>query len=220
MTFSIGFCFLPGKTKQDFIWAFQCFQELGINPGVIVMDGDQAQKNASEEVFPYAPTLLCVWHVNQCVLANCKSIVGDKDWEVFEVVWRTVIQAPTIEQFDQHWLQFQTQYTTPKTQQCIAYLQKEWLKEGQRERLVKAWTDQYLHFGIRVTSRAEGAHAYIKRYLGGKKTKGDLYSSWLLIEAAIINQITAISTRTSIQQDRAPLNIDKKLYQGCFGVVT
>jgi hypothetical protein len=53
-----------------------------------------------------------------------------------------------------------------KTQQCVSYLQNEWLKEGQRERLVEAWTNQYLHFGIRVTSRAEGAHAYIKRYLG------------------------------------------------------
>jgi ribosomal protein L20 len=69
-------------------------------------------------------------------------------------------------------------------------------------------------------SQAEGAHAYIKRYLGGKKTKGDLYSLWLRIEAAIINQIIAISTCTSILQDQAPLNIDKKLYQGCFGFIT
>ena len=220
MTFSIGFCFLLGETKEDFIWAFQCFQGLGINPTVIVMDGDQAQKNVSEEVFPYAPTLLCIWHVNQCVLAKCKSIVGDENWPAFEAAWRTVIQARTIEQFDKHWLEFQTQYSTPKTQQCVTYLQNEWLKPGQRERLVEAWTNQHLHFGIRVTSRVEGAHAYIKRYLGGKKTKGDLYSSWLLIEAAVINQVTAVSTRTAIQQDRAPLDIDKKLYQGCFGVIT
>jgi hypothetical protein len=220
MTFSIGFCFLPGETEQDFIWAFQCFQELGITPAVIVMDGDQAQKNASEEVFPDTPTLLCIWHVNQCVLAKCKSIVGHEDWPEFEAAWRTVLQAPIIEQFDKQWLAFQTQYSKPKTQQCVVYLQNEWLKEGQKERLIDAWTNQYLHFGVRVTSRAEGAHAYIKRYLGGKKTKGDLYSSWLRIEAAVINQITAVSTRTSILQDRAPLNIDKKLYQGCFGVIT
>ena len=102
----------------------------------------------------------------------------------------------------------------------MTYLQNEWLKEGQRERLIEAWTSQYLHFGIRVTSRVEGAYAYIKRYLGGKKTKGDLYSSWLLIEAAVINQITAVLSRTSLQQDRAPLDIDKKLYQGCFEVIT
>ena len=69
----------------------------------------------------------------------------------------------------------------------MTYLQKEWLKPGQRKRLVEAWASQYLHFGIRVTSRAEGAHAYIKRYLRGKKTKGDLYSLWLLIKAAIVN---------------------------------
>ena len=79
MTFSIGFCFLPGETQQDFTWAFQCFKELGISLGVVVIDGDQAQKNTLEAVFPYAPTLLCVWHVNQCVLANCKSVVRDKD---------------------------------------------------------------------------------------------------------------------------------------------
>ena len=168
MTFSIGFCFLLGETQQDFTWVFQCFQELGIKPVVIVMDGDQAQKNVSEEVFPDAPTLLCIWHVNQCVLAKCKSIVGHKDWPAFEAAWHTVIQAHIIEQFDKYWLDFQTQYSTPKTQQCVTYLQNKWLKPGQRERLVEAWTSQYLHFGIRVTSRAEGAHAYIKRYLGGK----------------------------------------------------
>jgi hypothetical protein len=43
------------------------------------MDGNQAQKNALEEVFPYALTLLYIWHVNQCVLAKCKSILGDED---------------------------------------------------------------------------------------------------------------------------------------------
>jgi hypothetical protein len=220
MTFSIGFCFLPGETKEDFIWAFQCFQDLGINPAIIVMDGDQASRNASEEVFPNTPILLCIWHVNQYILTKCKSIVGNEDWPVFEATWRTVIQAKTIEQFDKYWLQFQTQYLTPKTQQCVIYLQNEWLKPGQRERLVEAWTNQYLYFGTRVTSYIEGAHAYIKRHLGGKKTKGDLYSSWLLIEAAVINQVTAISARTAIQKDRAPLDIDKKLYQGCFGVIT
>jgi hypothetical protein len=69
----------------------------------------------------------------------------------------------------------------------VTYLRNEWLKPGQSEHLVEAWTSQYLHFGIRVTSRVEGAHAYIKRYLKGKKTKGDLYSSWLLIKATVIN---------------------------------
>ena len=114
------------------------------------MDGDQAQKNASEEVFPFAPTLLCIWHVNQCILANCKSIVGEEEgsWKAFEAAWRTVIQARTIEQFDKQWLEFETQYLVPQTQQCVIYLQNEWLRPGQKECLVKAWTNQYLHFSI------------------------------------------------------------------------
>lgn len=220
-TFSIGFCFLPGEKQEDFKWAFQCFQELGINPRAVIMDGDQAQKNASEEVFLYAPTLLCIWHVNQCVLAKCKNQVGEENWKAFEAAWQSVIQARTVEQFDSSWLEFKTKYSlNPETQYCVTYLQNEWLKPGQKERLVEAWTNQYLHFGIQVTSCVEGAHAYLKRYLGGKKSKGDLFTAWLWIEAAIINQITAISTCTNKEQDFAPIDIDKKLYHGCFGVVS
>ena len=89
------------------------------------MDGDQAQKNASEEVFPSTPTLLCIWHVNQCVLAKCKSIVGNDDWEAFEAAWRTVIQANTIDQFENCWLAFKTLYSNAKIQECISYLQNK-----------------------------------------------------------------------------------------------
>ena len=185
------------------------------------MDGDQAQKNTSEEVFPYAPILLCIWYVNQYVLANCKNRIGEENQKAFETTQRSVIQARTIEQFDILWLEFKTQYSsTPKAQSYVTYLQNKQLKPSQKERLIEAQTNQYLHFGIRVTSRAEGAHAYIKRYLGGNKSKGDLFSLWLQIEKAIINQITAVSTRTNIQRDRTPVDINKKLYQGCFGVVT
>ncbi|KAI0994999.1 hypothetical protein K3495_g13182 [Podosphaera aphanis] len=172
MTFSIGFCFLPEETSQDFIWAFQCFQELGIDPSVMVMDGDQAQKNAAEVIFPNTPSILCIWHVNKCVLSNCKSIVGPEDWPGSEAAWRGVIQADTIEQFNDRRIDFEAKYSRPSTQQCVVYLKKEWLKPGQQERLVSAWTNQHMHFGIRVTSRAEAAHAYIKRFLGGKRSRG------------------------------------------------
>ena len=60
MTFSIGFYFLLNETQQDFTWAFQCFQELKIKLTIIVMDSDQAQKNALKEVFLDALTLLYI----------------------------------------------------------------------------------------------------------------------------------------------------------------
>jgi hypothetical protein len=158
--------------------------------------------------------------VNQCVLAKCKPIVGDTDWSDFQALWQSILKAPTIEEYEKRWLEFKTQYSNPKTHQCIVYLQNQWLKEGQKERLVTVWTDQYTHFGIRTTSRGEGAHAYIKRYLGGKKSKGDLYTTWLLLEAAVINQITTVSSKSTTQQDYTPVDIDRLLYQGCFRVIT
>lgn len=66
----------------------------------------------------------------------------------------------------------------------------------------------------------EGAHAYIKLHLGGKKTKGDLMSTWLKIEAALLNQLDNISSRTALGRDTTPLTLDNKLFQGVFGVVT
>jgi hypothetical protein len=141
LTFSVGFCFLPGEAQEDFTWAFQCFQELGISPKVVVMDGDKAQKNASEEVFLHAPTLLCTWHVNQCVLAKCKPLIGKENWDEFDTTWRRVIQARVRQEFDNNWLEFQVKYSGSKTQECVRYLKDEWLRDGQRERLVAAWTN-------------------------------------------------------------------------------
>ena len=46
-TFSIGFCFLPSEQASDYTWALQQFRELGISPGVVVMDGDDALKRKS-----------------------------------------------------------------------------------------------------------------------------------------------------------------------------
>lgn len=117
------------------------------------MDGDKALRNASEHVYPNTPTMLCSWHVNQCVLANCKNRVGSDDWPEFDYAWRSVIQSRTIGEFEERWLQFCTTYDNTKTSSCIAYLKREWIKDGQKERLVVAWTSNYLHFDTLVTSR-------------------------------------------------------------------
>ena len=64
ISFSIGFCFLPGEKEEDYTWALSCFYKLDVRLAIIVIDGDQALKNAAEKVFLYMPTLLCVWHIN------------------------------------------------------------------------------------------------------------------------------------------------------------
>jgi hypothetical protein len=46
---------------------------------------------------------------------------------------------------------------------AIAYLENEWLHH--KEKFVHAWTNHHFHFGHRAISKAEGAHALIKRKL-------------------------------------------------------
>ncbi|KAI0993426.1 hypothetical protein K3495_g14758 [Podosphaera aphanis] len=184
------------------------------------MDGDDAQRNASEEVFPNTTTLICVWHVNQCVQNNCKGKVDEEDWEELDALWRGIIPAATVEQYTHLWTAFKTKYSNEKTGSCGSYLENGWLKESERERLLQAYTDRHLHFGVRTTSRAEGVHAYIKRYLAGKKSRGSLLTSWLNIGRAVINQLTVVTVRTNVSRDRTPLGLDRRLFQGCIGVVT
>lgn len=70
------------------------------------MDDDQVQRNAIEHVFANMPTLICIWHENQCIQGKCKSLACDEDWPIFEGAWRGVIQIKTIEQFDSLWHTF------------------------------------------------------------------------------------------------------------------
>ncbi len=152
-TFTIGVCFLPGENREDIEWALREFQKLGINPELVVTDGDGATKNAVEEVFEGVPTMLCIWHVNQRVLAYCKGRVGNDGWNDFDQAWRSILASRTVEEFNERWLQFCTTYSNEKTQACVDYLKKEWLKDGQKERLVSAWTSHYRHYNTLVTSR-------------------------------------------------------------------
>ena len=46
---------------------------------------------------------------------------------------------------------------------CIQYICSHWIVY--KEYFIRAWTDIHLHFGTRTTSRSEGNHWVMKRYL-------------------------------------------------------
>jgi hypothetical protein len=45
----------------------------------------------------------------------------------------------------------------------VQYIHSTWLVH--KELFVKCWTDQHFHLGTRTTSRVEGAHSTLKKYL-------------------------------------------------------
>jgi hypothetical protein len=68
--------------------------------------------------------------------------------------------------------------------------------------------------------RVESAYRALKQYLGGKRTRGELLTTWKNIEDAIVNQVTRIKTERACERDCTPLALDWKLFRGVFGVVT
>jgi len=74
-----------------------------------------------------------------------------------------MIGATTGDVFAAAWIALQGAYPKLEFAAAIAYLENEWLRH--KEKFVHAWTDHHLHFGHRATSKAERAHALIKREL-------------------------------------------------------
>ncbi len=87
----------------------------------------------------------------------------DERWKAFLQFWNVVIGATTEDAFDATWIALQGAYPEPEFATSITYLENEWLRH--KEKFVHTWTDHHLHFGHKATSKAEGAHALIKREL-------------------------------------------------------
>ena len=108
----------------------------------MVMDGSDGLKGAAGTVYPNMPALLCIWHVNKRIVAHCKGyFTTNEKWEAFFNAWQRLIQSPTLDEFDERWLQFVTDYNHGGTKSCIDYIEKEWIRPRQTERLVTAWTN-------------------------------------------------------------------------------
>ena len=109
----------------------------------MAIDGSDGLKVAAELIYPRMPTLLYTWHVNKWIVVKCKGKFKTTEaWEAFYNAWLSLIQSKTEDEFEDRWLQFTTDYD-----------QEEWIKNGQIERLVTAWTNNHKHFNTMVTSR-------------------------------------------------------------------
>ena len=67
-------------------------------------------------------------------------------------------------------------------------------------------------------NRVEGAHRFLKTFI--PHSQGDLFSTWLVIELAIANQMRKITYETSRLRASTPLDIDRRMFQACFSTVT
>ena len=74
-----------------------------------------------------------------------------------------------IESYQSRLLGIQRDYT--QYPRLLQYIQKTWTGPW-ANKFIRAYTDQYLHLGNRVTSKIEGGHSILKNYL--QISTGDL----------------------------------------------
>ena len=169
-TFFAAFIFLSSEKEEDYLNALKILQEvMSVReitfPDVIVTDKDQGLMNAIGYVFPKSYNLLCSWHINKDVLAYSRRLKIHKDSkeeDSFISQWQALVSSSSIDEYEKRWKEFQKEWQSSPA--LLRYLSGTWL-DRHRQRFVRCWADRYLHFGHCETSRAEGAHSVIKRYL-------------------------------------------------------
>lgn len=101
-SFTMGVAFVSKETTDFYCWALHQLHSLFQKtlPEIIVTDRELALPNALPIVFPTAHNLLCRWHINRNILANCKKYFRTEDgWLKFYTEWLELIDASTVNDF-------------------------------------------------------------------------------------------------------------------------
>jgi hypothetical protein len=228
-TIQIALCFLSGEKEVSYEWAMKCLWELmekmGIAcPVLIVTDRETALMKALDQVFLESTHLLCTWHVNMNILANCRKHfpkdqpgptansldIADPKWAAFLKDWASLLNAGTEAEYTSRLTQFRTH-----TKVATAYVEATWLKW--KEKLIRYWVDKNLHFGVRVTSPIEGCHAVLKSYL--KVSTGDLKGVFDRLQLFWPTQQRNIRDASAQEQNKVKHRLNKPYFHLVQGLI-
>jgi hypothetical protein len=154
-------------------------------------------------------------------------------WEEFEKGFTELFLAKTIEQYEDILSKFQAEFhwnngnphvapldATPIEQalilehelerEALLYVMGQWLTPY-HTLIVHAWVDRSFHGGTTVTSRLEGAHSVLKRWIG-KPTK-QLIALWDSTKLAINDQLNEIALSTNRRLQTTPILLRESVLQ-------
>ena len=183
-SYSVAFCFMQNEQEESYTWTLQTlFSWLDPLPfyPVLCTDRDLALLGAIKEVCPRSPHLLCIWHINKNVLAKTKQYFSSNEgFETFIKSWKELINSSNIDEYYAQLAKFTKQFHE-SAPNALVYVQRTWLTY--KEMFIRAWVGQYLHLGNWATSRVEGSHAFLKKYIGG--SSGDMLHVFERIDDAL-----------------------------------
>ena len=117
--------------------------------------------NAIALVFPDSKNLLCIWHFNKNLVANCKRFFGTgEEWDAFLADWNSLVSSDSIEGFNAAKAYLTSRYEDYPN--AFHYVESQWMPYV--DRFVACFVD-CMHLGQTSTSRVEGNHHVLKSYI-------------------------------------------------------
>jgi hypothetical protein len=169
-----------------------------------------------QSLFSQTNHLLCLWHINNNVLTNCKkSFSTKKEWNVFFLEWKTMIYASSKKEFEETWKKFCTKYVSHEN--CVEYLRFIYIAKFRRH-FVKCFINKILHFEIITISRDEDSHAILKRQL--KSSSEDLKTMINAINLLLMNEYQNYRLKLKDEKTRYSLNLRQKIYRRLCAHIT
>ncbi|KAL9566132.1 hypothetical protein ACKAV7_009750 [Fusarium commune] len=141
---------------------------------------------------------------------------GQEEWKQFYDLWHEIVASPTEDIYNERLKKLKKHYL-PMHIEVVGYILETWL-DPHKQRFVKAWVHQHLHFEQFVTSRAEGIHQLIKSHL--KHSQVDLFEAWRIIKLVLSNQLSELKANQAKQQITTPLDISGVLYGNIRGWIS
>ncbi|XP_021763625.1 protein FAR1-RELATED SEQUENCE 5-like [Chenopodium quinoa] len=163
--FLVGYVFMRDECTASYRWVLQRLRELiGFDkePSVFISDRDLGLCAALRKVFPGTSHLLCLWHINGDVEAKVTKMFENKKVGVsFRAGrWFKIVNATTQAEYDHALAAMQVRWG--KYPAVIQYVKRTWLCH--KEKFVKFWTNQVLHFGNTTNCRVESQHSAVKTW--------------------------------------------------------
>ncbi|XP_057432331.1 protein FAR1-RELATED SEQUENCE 5-like [Lotus japonicus] len=145
---------VSNEKVETYIWLLEQFLDVmkGKAPISVMTDGDLAMKNAIRKVFPRAHHRLCAWHLLRNATSNVSNpnftsmlrtcMIGDLEIGDFEAKWAKMVEECGVEDND-------------------------WVRDLYEMRNMWATAHMRGEFfgGYRTTSRVEGLHAQIGKFI-------------------------------------------------------
>ncbi|XP_071719264.1 uncharacterized protein [Rutidosis leptorrhynchoides] len=156
--------------------------------------------NAFKEIIGHTNHPLVIMKDRELALMNAIT-------NVFPSALENVAYSTTEAIFLNNWAEFEFTYINKKN--AIEYIKNIWLPS--KEKFVSPWTERYLHFRNRASSRAEGANSKLKMYLQNS-TRG-FHKVMETICHAVEHEFNEIKVKIASQKIQVPHYCNNPIYR-------